>query len=156
MLPLRHAEREEILFSGPDAEAAFSRARAMLWAYRFYPPSIAAAATPRIEVGEVIHQRVRLWPLTFPGPVLLTHVWDGPARAGYSYEALPGHVERGRATYEVWRSGEDVRFRIATDSAPQHWLARLGAPVARWLQRRAAAGAFQRMRAQAAGQGGDR
>lgn len=93
-----------------------------------------------------LHQRVRVGPLRFDGPVLVIALWDEPTRAGYRYEALPGHVERGIATFELTLAGDNVRFRIESDSAPAHWLARLGAPIARRVQRYAVDEAFKSMR----------
>lgn len=150
---LRHAAREETIFSGADAGHAFARCRALLWSYRFYPSSMVSGSfetpTGGPEVGTVMRQRIPIGPLVFRGPVRVLDVRDEPARAGYRYEALPGHVERGTAVFEVRREGCDVRFRIASESAPAHPLARLVPAFARWRQERAVDAAFKRMRAAA-------
>lgn len=145
MRPLRHMRREERIGSGT---AAFARAREMLFRYTFYPPSIVSAPGP-IVAGTVLYQRVRVGPLRFDGPVRVLATWDEPARAGYRYEALPGHAERGVATFEITLVEDEVRFRIESESAMAHWLARAGEPLARMVQRRAIDGAFKRMRAAA-------
>lgn len=144
--------RDETIHAGPGADDAFARARETLWRYRFYPPSIVSGELAAPAVGAVIDQTIRAGPLRFRGPVRLTRVWDEPTRCGYRYEALPGHAERGWAEFELTREGDKVRFRITSDAAFVHWLARIGGPVARWHRGRAIDGAFARMRA-AAGEG---
>ena len=147
-MSLRHLRREETVGRGADA---FARCRERLLAYTFYPPRIVTAPGP-VREGATLHQRIRVGPLRFRGPVKVLALWDEPDRVGYRYEALPGHVERGVAEFELRVTAEgDVRFRIESHSAPAHPLARAFAPLARALQRRAYAGAFKSMR-EAAGE----
>ena len=143
--------RDETVFAGPGADAAYAGAREALWRYRFYPPSIVSGELAAPAVGVVIHQAIRAGPLRFRGPVRVTRVWAEADRCGYRYEALPGHAERGWAEFELTRVGDAVRFRITSDAAFAHWLARLGGPVARWHRARAIDGAFTRMREAAHG-----
>lgn len=91
--------REEVVHTGPDAPAAFVRCRALLWSYRFYPPSIVQGDLRAPAKGVIIDQRIRAGPLRFRGPVRIEDVWDRETPSGrvcgYRYDALPGHVERG-------------------------------------------------------------
>lgn len=45
----------------------------------------------------------------------MTKVWDESTpkgrQAGFTYEALPGHVEVGHATFAVIHVGDQVRMR---------------------------------------------
>lgn len=153
-MALRHAAREEIVFSGAGAKDAFDRCFGVLWSYRFYPPHRVTgefvSETGGPVKGALIQQRIRVGPLHFRGPVLIVDVWDHPTprgrTAGYGYEALPGHVERGTSSFRLKLEGDEVIFRIESHSAPAHWLARLFAPLARLLQRRGVAKAFAAMR----------
>ena len=138
----RHVRREETIGRGT---LAFARARALLFAYAFYPASLVTAPGP-VVADMILRQKIRVGPLRFDGPVRVIEWWDEPTRAGYRYEALPGHVERGAAEFELSMVGDEVRFRIESRSEQAHWLARLGAPVARRVQRHAYAKAFEKMR----------
>jgi uncharacterized protein (UPF0548 family) len=59
-------------------------------------------------------------------------------RFGFAYGTLPGHVEAGeeRFTVEWDRRDDSVWYAILAFSRPNHWLARLGYPIARRFQRR--------------------
>ena len=138
----RHVRREEAIGRGAEA---FARARTLLFAYGFYPASLVTAPGP-VVADMVLHQKIRVGPLRFDGPVRVIEWWDEATRAGYRYEALPGHVERGHAEFELALVGDEVRFRIESRSEQAHWLARLGAPLARRVQQYAYAQAFEAMR----------
>ncbi|HZS03904.1 MAG TPA: DUF1990 domain-containing protein [Blastocatellia bacterium] len=63
----------------------------------------------------------------------------GPVRKfGFAYGTLPDHVERGEERFTVeWHQADDsVWYDIYAFSRPAHWLARLGYPLARQLQKR--------------------
>jgi uncharacterized protein (UPF0548 family) len=67
-------------------------------------------------------------------------VWmlDAPDAFGFGYGTLPCHPERGEEAFVVRRSPDgEVAFEIDAFSRPVHPLARLGAPVARRVQRAA-------------------
>src|SRR3954447_23613387 len=59
-------------------------------------------------------------------------------RFGFAYGTLPDHPERGEERFLVeWNRGDDsVRYDLLAISQPQHWLARLGYPYARYEQAR--------------------
>jgi uncharacterized protein (UPF0548 family) len=59
-------------------------------------------------------------------------------RFGFSYGTLSVHPEQGEESFTVTRSSDDdVVFHIVAVSRPRHPLARVGAPLARRLQRAA-------------------
>ena len=145
---LRHQLRDEAVFSGPGAAAAFAKARLQVLGFSIYDRRLVAADLPGgvVSPGLEFVQRMRVGPLRLKGPVRVLEVWDGPGEAGFTYEALPGHVEVGTATFAVARAGNEVRFRIESRSRPGPWFVRLAAPLARAMQKRAYAQAFRRMR----------
>lgn len=55
---------------------------------------------------------------------------------GFAYGTLPSHPEEGEEVFLVRRAGGRVTFEVAAFSRPRDPLARLGAPVTRWLQLR--------------------
>ena len=63
-------------------------------------------------------------------------VVDEPNRFGFVYGTLRSHPERGEEAFVVARTDDAVTFRISAFSRPADPLARLGAPVARRVQRR--------------------
>ncbi|MFD0638703.1 DUF1990 family protein [Catenulispora yoronensis] len=56
--------------------------------------------------------------------------------AGYAYETLPGHPERGREAFYVTRAEGLVEFTVMAFSQPAVWYSRLGGPVTRVIQNR--------------------
>jgi len=66
---------------------------------------------------------------------------------GFAYGTLPGHVERGEERFSVqWNYADDsVWYDILAFSRPNHWLARLGYPYVRRLQKRFARASQQAM-----------
>lgn len=140
------------MFSGPGADAAFAKARRQVLGFTVYDRKLVAADLPggTVAPGLRFVQRMRVGPLRLKGPVRVLDVWDGATkdgrRAGFTYEALPGHVEVGEATFAVTLAGDAVSFRIESRSRPGPWFVRLASPLARSMQRRAYGQAFRRMR----------
>jgi uncharacterized protein (UPF0548 family) len=57
---------------------------------------------------------------------------------GFNYGTLPHHVERGEESFTVARAPDDtVTFAVRAMSRPAHFLTKMGAPVARIIQRKA-------------------
>jgi len=67
----------------------------------------------------------------------VVYVTSEPGRRGFAYGTLPRHPECGEEAFHLVRAGGRLRLEIVSFSRPQHPLARLGAPAARALQRRA-------------------
>lgn len=63
---------------------------------------------------------------------------DTGQRYGFALGTLDGHVETGEERFEVCRDTRTdvVSYRVVAFSRPRVWLARLGTPIARMLQRR--------------------
>jgi uncharacterized protein (UPF0548 family) len=68
-------------------------------------------------------------------------------RFGFAYGTLPDHIERGQETFTVeWQSKDNsVWYDIFAYSRPNHFLAKLGYPLARMLQKRFALDSMKAM-----------
>ena len=110
-----------------------------------------SAAIP-IETGQVVGVMARilgLWCLNACRIVSVVHETDDICCFGFVYGTLPGHVECGEERFQVeWnRQDNSVWYDIFAFSSPNHFLARLGYPVVRRLQKKFArdsASAMQR------------
>ncbi|ACU69587.1 conserved hypothetical protein [Catenulispora acidiphila DSM 44928] len=155
-IPLAHS------FDPQDAslDRAFERARAMLQSWgpqlgagmriEFAAASDADAdadadadggqafALPSPSVGlegQLVSRVAGLIPLRAPFRVI-TAEFASTDHAGYAYETLPGHPERGREAFYVTRAEGLVEFTVMAFSQPVVWYARLGGPVTRIIQNR--------------------
>jgi uncharacterized protein (UPF0548 family) len=139
-IPLAHSFDPQ----DPALDRAFERARAMLQAWG---PQIGAGM--RVEVagsellpapsvgleGRIVSRVAGVIPLRAPFRVI-TADFDSADFAGYTYETLPGHPERGREAFYVTRAVGLVEFTVMAFSQPAAWYARLGGPVTRIIQNR--------------------
>jgi uncharacterized protein (UPF0548 family) len=66
----------------------------------------------------------------------VVHVVENDQRIGFAYGTLPSHPEEGEEIFLVRRADGRVTFEVAAFSRPRDPLARLGAPITRWLQLR--------------------
>ncbi|HRW37637.1 MAG: DUF1990 domain-containing protein [Acidimicrobiales bacterium] len=96
------------------------------------------AGAPAVgETVAIVTRQLGLWVLA---ACRVVEVVDEPDRFGFTYATLPDHPEEGWESFTVAVDEGEVRFEIAAASRPAAALVRLGAPVGRHLQRRAAAG----------------
>ncbi|MDZ7704094.1 MAG: DUF1990 domain-containing protein [Trueperaceae bacterium] len=58
---------------------------------------------------------------------------------------LPGHALVGKEVFRIVREGERVVYELYALSKPHHWLAKLGWPLTRWVQRRFARKSLEKM-----------
>jgi uncharacterized protein (UPF0548 family) len=77
--------------------------------------------------------------LAFPvvamvAPCRIVYVTDESDRFGFAYGTLSGHPDQGEESFHIVRAEGRTRFEISAFSRPAHPLARLGSPVARYLQ----------------------
>lgn len=95
----------------------------------------------KIEVGTdvaVIIHHFGFWSLNVCR-IAYTIDEQGPVqRFGFAYGTLPEHAEQGEERFLIeWnRSSDAVSYDVSSFSRPRSPLARLGSPVARWLQHR--------------------
>jgi uncharacterized protein (UPF0548 family) len=131
---------DEQVVSVGRGDADFERGCRALQAWRHFDLGWIAAIPrpPSIDVGTVVAVQIRhlgFWSLN--GCRVVYHV-EGEGRFGFAYGTLTNHAESGEELFELftdWQSG-DVMYRIRAVSWPQDRLARLGQPVARFLQAR--------------------
>jgi uncharacterized protein (UPF0548 family) len=140
-IPLAHA----FVPDDPAADRAFERARAML---RTWGPQIGAGMHVEVESsdgllpapeagleGRLTARVAGLVPLRAPFRIVAAD-FDSADWAGFAYETLPGHPERGREAFYVTRADGLVEFTVMAFSQPAVWYSRLGGPITRMLQNR--------------------
>ena len=97
-------------------------------------------------VGEVVAMVVRLAGLWWINPCRILRRCDDLRTRGFVYGTLPEHAECGEEQFVVeWRHDDSVWYVIRAFSRPQHPLAWIGFPVARWWQLRFVRDSQQRM-----------
>jgi uncharacterized protein (UPF0548 family) len=130
----RHVIRRERL---GDGEATFTRAVAALFGWRMHRGAglavLSAPAWP--AVGEIVITRLGPPVLGPIAPCRIVYMVDEPRRRGFGYGTLPGHPASGEEAFLVERAEDDgVYLVIRAFSRPATISARLGGPVARWIQ----------------------
>lgn len=94
-----------------------------------------------IQAGQVVAVMARLFGLWWLNACRIVYVVNEEGavkRYGFAYGTLPEHAESGEERFTVeWHEQDDaVWYDILAFSRPQQFLARLGYPFARRLQRR--------------------
>lgn len=125
-----------LLGNGPEV---FNAAKLFLQAWRQYDFHWLEAwpgDTP-LEKGKDISTVAHVVGLWSVNVCRIVEVFDEPNRFGYIYGTLPEHAECGEERFliELNETGE-VWFDILAFSRPQQWLARLGYPMVRRVQKR--------------------
>ena len=94
-----------------------------------------AASTPRVEEDSLVQLRLGVGPARVTAPCRVLYVVDEAHRAGFAYGTLPGHPETGEELFllELQPDGS-IRFTVRAFSRPATRAARLGSPVAGWVQ----------------------
>ena len=118
--------------------ASFERAVAALrgWrAHRAANARVAPAGAP-IVVGQDVVVAMPLPLMTAVAPCRIVWVVDEPDAFGFGYGTLQGHPEEGEESFVVRGGPGGGRFDVTALSRPATLSSRLGAPVARRIQRR--------------------
>ena len=149
--PLSYAEVGATLATRPDGYrhdddtltigtggAAFDRAVLGLREWRAHRGAGVRVEPPDapIEVGTTVALALPLLGISTLAACRIVALVDDPDRFGFAYGTLAGHPERGEESFVIERDGDTVRFDISAFSREADPLARLGAPVARLVQRR--------------------
>lgn len=139
----------------PERSGAFEILETEVLAYRIFGPDIGPSVveTTPVQVGDTIGLRYKLLPFLhcfFASRVVRVFhrepTEDGGVRSGFVYQTLTGHPELGEEVFEVKKTASGaVVFRLEAWSRPRAWYVRLVAPVARWIQKRAAVSAFRNL-----------
>lgn len=134
-------------------EADFAAGLAALRAWEMFPrpwTRVFPAEVPPVEgrnFAVVIRAVGRYW----LNAVRIVYLVDdaGPLRrAGFAYGTLADHAEVGEERFVLEHTPDGtVWYELSSFSRPRHWLARLGWPLTRRLQRRFAHDSFQALAA---------
>jgi uncharacterized protein (UPF0548 family) len=142
---------------------AFARARAAVRDFAMYPRpwTHVHRAFDEPRAGAVFVAVIRHLGFWSANPCRIVYTLDEPGddrdpcqRHGFALGTLAGHAETGEERFEIFRDTRTdmVSYRVVAFSRPHAPLARLGAPIARALQRRFARDSRRAMvRAVAAG-----
>jgi uncharacterized protein (UPF0548 family) len=133
-------DRSDVVIGAGDE--CFARARDAMKAWRHFESQNGVVRVvppvPAVEPGAVVvllARPVGLWSLS---ACRVVYVEDEPRRFAYAYGTLE-HAVRGEELFELQLEADgNVHFRLYAFSRPAHPLVRLGAPIARRLQHRAA------------------
>jgi uncharacterized protein (UPF0548 family) len=120
-------------------EATFGRARDAIRSWAMFPAPLAWAEPQPVAIcaGEVAGVIVRALGVWWLNATRIAYVIDEPRRYGFAYGTLPGHAECGEERFLVeWLADDTVWYDLRAFSQPRYWLARMGKPVVRALQRR--------------------
>lgn len=134
-----HDHNRILLGNGP---AVFAAACAAIQRWQMFPGSWAMIEPPDTPIREgnvvvVLFHVFGLWRLN-ACRIVTSFEETGPVRRfGFAYGTLPGHLEQGEERFSVeWQADDSVWYDLRAFSRPRYWLARLGYPLARRLQRR--------------------
>jgi uncharacterized protein (UPF0548 family) len=91
-----------------------------------------------IKEGRFVAVMARLFGLWWVNACRIVYLVDEEHKFGFAYGTLPDHAESGEERFTVeWRKNDDaVWYDILAFSRPRHFLARLGYPYVRRLQKR--------------------
>jgi uncharacterized protein (UPF0548 family) len=126
-----------------DGARVFTAARAALERWEHFRMGWVETWPPEtpIQAGQVVAVIARLFGLWWLNTCRIVYIVDeeGPVkRFGFAYGTLPEHAESGEERFTVeWHEADSaVWYDILAFSRPQQFLARLGYPFARRLQKR--------------------
>jgi uncharacterized protein (UPF0548 family) len=126
-----------------EGKGVFTAAQAALNCWQQFRLGWVEAWPPTnpIKVGQVVAVIARLFGLYWLNACRIVYIVDeeGPVkRYGFAYGTLPEHAESGEERFTVdWHEDDDaVWYDILAFSRPQQFLARLGYPLVRRLQKR--------------------
>ena len=90
-----------------------------------------------IEVGNVVAILVKHFGFYSLNAARIVYVIDEPNRFGFAYGTLTEHSESGeeRFTVEMEETTGEVFYDLFAFSRPNHKLAKMGYPLARYLQK---------------------
>jgi uncharacterized protein (UPF0548 family) len=131
----------------------FERAVAALYSWKMFDVGWArlVPADAPVEVGTTVAVVAKHYGFHSLNPCRITYTIEedegGLVRRGFSYGTLLEHGEKGeeRFTVEWRRENDSVFYDLYAFSRPNHFLAKLGYPLARRLQRRFARDSLQAM-----------
>jgi uncharacterized protein (UPF0548 family) len=79
---------------------------------------------------------IKLPLVTAIAPCRIVWTVDEGDSFGFAYGTLVGHPEAGEESFVVTRTAAGIRFEVVAVSRPAEFLARVGSPATRQIQRR--------------------
>lgn len=113
------------------------------WTKLYYPETPVKAG----EVVAVLARHLGFWSLNACRIIYTLEEKGEIYRNGFAFGTLPGHVEEGeeRFTVEWERETDAVWYELFAFARPKLWLAKLGSPLVRLIQRQFASNSFDAM-----------
>jgi uncharacterized protein (UPF0548 family) len=124
-----------------SGDAVFQRACDELFSWRMHERAgfLVQTSGAEIRVGLVLTLSTRRGPMRVLAPCRVVRVTRDDDRAGFTYGTLPGHPVSGQEEFLIQKQSDDqVVATIRAVSRPYSTLAKLGAPITRWQQKRIA------------------
>lgn len=134
-LGYRETRYRTVLGVGPHV---FAHAKHALEHRVMYPASLSALRPEDVPLtpGATLVVVLNLFGCQALNAIRVLAIDDRPDDYRLVVGTLPGHALRGREVFRIVREGERVVYELRAVSRPRHWLAKLGWPVTRWVQRR--------------------
>lgn len=135
----------------PEPNGIARRVADAILRFDVFPPTLLTSVARRrpVEIGDTLGLRYPFAPgidLFFAARVIerFDKFRDGRWRAGFTYRTLEGHPACGEETFVVEKdlATGQVVAALRSWSRPGIWMARVGYPLMRWLQVRAARAAL--------------
>jgi uncharacterized protein (UPF0548 family) len=122
---------------GGDATVLFEAVRAALRSWGVHRGAGLRVAPPDapLAVGVSVVVAIKLPLVTAIAPCRIVWTVEGDS-FGFAYGALVGHPEAGEESFVVTRTAAWIRFEVVAVSRPAEFLARVGSPATRQIQRR--------------------
>lgn len=123
-----------------EGTAAFERAKAAVRAWKMFDISWAQLFEPNtpIEPERTVAILIKHFGFYSLNAARIVYVIDEPDRFGFAYGTLQDHGESGEERFSVEFNAEtnEVFYDLFAFSRPAHFLAKLGYPLTRMLQKR--------------------
>lgn len=136
-----------------EGEATFEAACAALRRWQMFQlgwVELYSPETPIVE-GAVVGVLAHIWGLWWLNACRIVYLIDERTeirKVGFAYGTLPDHAEAGEERFTIeWHADNSVWYDLLAFSKPNHWLAKLGYPIARRMQKRFGVESLQAMTA---------
>jgi uncharacterized protein (UPF0548 family) len=132
----RNIDHYEVLLG--TGEAVFAQAKDAISTWRHFPAWVEIVYPyASLEEGRAVGILARVLGLYSLNFCRIVYIVDEPTRFGFGYGTISPHEERGEERFLIEKRDDDaVTYSILAISSPQSFMARVGYPMARRMQRR--------------------
>lgn len=136
-LPMGYDHDDTRILLG-EGEEVLEAARKALQEWAMFPGWIRLhPESPNIVPETTIALSIKYQGLWCVNICRIVYLVQQPDIQGFAYGTLPAHAEQGEEAFLIERDTDGrIYYRLRAFSRPQHWLAILGYPFVRQLQRR--------------------